>query len=210
MLTRERLPSHNVAPDRPVYELDERYIDELAELVKEGAKREKDVARLAWALNKALTFREMEAELRRRGASPFSYSWLARLAKVWGFWVVKHQYSPDEIFSYSRTKLYMMAAKDFADLDFLKSRAHLSDGEFATELKRELGLAAANDGVFLRITRHAHDTLKEQAERLQRLTGYAMNPASTAEFAAEMLAYLSDEAVMKVWAVLHGEYQPED
>lgn len=192
-----------VAEDRPVYELDETHVDRLAELVKEGGTKEKEIAELAFALNKHYTWRELHAELVKRNAYPPSYSWLFRLGKIWAWWVVKHNYDPSLIFSLPRNKLYLMASKRMGDLEWLLARAHLSDAVFAKELKEATN--TPNSFVVLKISRPVYETLNMLSKRLNDLTGYQVSPAQAAEFAIEMAALLSDRAILEAWGAVHGE-----
>lgn len=193
----------HVAPDRPIYLLDEASIDELAKLVREGASQDARIAALAYALAKNLSWRDIHEELRKRDAHPPSHSWLFRLAKIWGWWVVKCQYHPDEVFRYPRTKLYLMAAARSDDLEFLRSRLDMNDTLFAHELRQKTGDVPS--AMSVKISKAAYDELVAQTERLSMLTGHILKPGAVLEFLITILPYMGDSAIMELWRLTHGE-----
>lgn len=176
-------------------------LDQLAEAVRRSGKDEAEVARLAYQASTRIPWRKISEELVVRGAHTFSYSWLFKLGSVWGWWVAKMKYAPEEVFSLPRNKLYIAAANKVGDLSVVAANAHLSDAEF----RRMVAGGVEREYYVVNITKTAYETLQRLASRLSAMTGHNLNANAVAEFVIEAADLMSDRMLLELWRAAHGE-----
>jgi hypothetical protein len=192
----------NVAPDRPTYTNSEEDFQRAAQLVLKHSEDQIALAGILYGLNRAYTVREIENKLKALGASTFSYSWIAKLVKVWGHWIVRGAHTPEQLIPLSITKLYYAASYDVDDLDFVRAHDNLTDAEFVAKLRKDRGSPATGKVVTL------PPQVVQQIDRLiQRLSTYGIHATtiSVLEFVMEAFDQVMEQSLVDTWLLLHGE-----
>jgi len=196
----------NVAPDRPTYEVQEQDWDRVAELVAKHAEDQITIAGLLYGLNRSYTVRDIAHKLKERGVATFSHSWVAKLVKVWGHWVVRGGYLPDQLVRLPITKLYIAAVYDVDDLDYVRANMDIPDSEFQAMLRKEKG--APPTGKLVSLPPQVVENIERTIERLS-MYGYQTTTIAVLEYAMEVVNTMPDDTLIRTWMLTHGEIPPD-
>jgi len=196
----------NVAPDRPVYDVSEADWDRVAELVAKHAEDQITIAGLLYGLNRSYTVREIAQKLKERGVATFSHSWVAKLVKVWGHWVVRNSYLPEHLVRLPITKLYIAAVYDINDLDYVRAHIDIPDSEFQAMLRKERGRPPI--GKLVSLPPSVVEAIERTIERLSA-HGYHATTIAVLEYAVEVVNMMPDDMLIRYWMLVHGEVPPD-
>jgi hypothetical protein len=192
----------NVAPDRPVYPTKEEDLERAAQLVLKHAEDQITIAGILYGLNRAYGVREIAQKLKERGVATFSHTWIAKLVKIWGHWVVRSGYTPDQLTRLPIMKLYFGASYEIDDLDFIRANQDLSDSEFLALLRKEQGQPPTGKLMVI-----PAPVIQQIEEIIKRLASYGHHATTLAiiEYAIETVSRISDDVLNETWMYMHGE-----
>lgn len=184
-------------------------LDELAELCLASTRADARVARLLYTLRAhGLRPGQIVQEMHRRHAHGFSSSWVVRLVRIYEWWCVRHSYDAEEVFRYSKNKLYAMALHHVADWDFLLTYGDLPDRQFMAILRKETNTEP--EAYLLSVPAPVKAALVAISERLSRLTHSQVGIIPALELAVEVLHNAPDEMLLTLWRAAHGEISPQE
>lgn len=186
----------------------EKLLDALAGYFNANAMNEAEIARIVYVLRSFnLTPSAIVREMHKRHSHSISSSWVVRLQRIYEWWVVRHGFKAEEVFRYSKNKLYAMALHGIADWDYLVANGEKSDKDFISQLRASTG--ATPESVIVNIPYNIKGELEKLAARLSALTNSPVSTTAAMEFVIEVGNTMPDDMIIALWQAVHGEFAPQ-